>query len=126
MQKIKESSTATEAKRINQSVNESVGWNEDNEAVIQEIIMCKVDQVKDFRTKLEIANTKTVFAEATFDSSCGTGLDVTSTKGTNPSRWPEDFKLGLIVKRRLLSVIEGFGVCLCRGEETRMKTNLFG
>lgn len=30
-----------------------VGRNEEKEAVIEEIIMCEVDQVKDFCTKLE-------------------------------------------------------------------------
>lgn len=39
------------------------------------------------------------FAEATFDTVRGTGLDVTGTKGTDPSKWPGDNKLGLIVKK---------------------------
>lgn len=30
-----------------------VGWNEEKEAVMEEMIMCEVDQVKDFCTKLE-------------------------------------------------------------------------
>lgn len=39
------------------------------------------------------------FAEATFDFFSRTGLDVDGTKGTNPSRWPGDNKLGLIAKK---------------------------
>lgn len=99
VQKIRESFTALEAKRIGHTVKDPVGWNKERESVMEEIIMHKVDQVKDFRAKLERADTKTVFAEATFDTFWGTGLDVTGTKGTNPSKWPRDNKLGLIVKK---------------------------
>lgn len=88
-----------EAKRISHTVKDPVGWNMEKESVMAEIIMHKVDKVKDFRAKLERADTKTVFAEATFDTFWGTGLDVTGTKGTNSSKWPGDNKLGLIVKK---------------------------
>ncbi|XP_052720566.1 uncharacterized protein LOC128192128 [Crassostrea angulata] len=99
VQKIRESSTALEAKRIGHTVKDPVGWNEERETVMEEVIMLKADQVKGFRAKLEIADPKSVFAEATFDTFWGTGLDVTGTKGTNPSKWPGDNKLGLTVKR---------------------------
>lgn len=66
---------------------------------MEELIMHKADQVKDFHAKLEIADTKTVFAEATFYIFWETGLDVTGTEITNPSKWPRDNKLGLIVKK---------------------------
>lgn len=64
VQKIRESSTALEAKRIGHTVKDPVGWNEERESVMEEIIIHKVDQVKDFRAKLERADTKTVFAES--------------------------------------------------------------
>lgn len=37
----KEYSTALEAKRIGHTVKDPVGWNEEKEAVMEEIIMCK-------------------------------------------------------------------------------------
>lgn len=61
--------------------------------------MYTVDQVKYFHMKLEIADTKTVFTEAMFEIFCGTGPDVTGTKYTNPSKWPGDKKLELVVKK---------------------------
>lgn len=39
VQKIKESSTALEAKRIGHTVKDPVGWNEERETVMEEVIM---------------------------------------------------------------------------------------
>lgn len=50
---------------------------------MEEIIMQKVYQVKKC-AKMEKADTKNIFAEASFDTFWETGLDVTGTKGTNP------------------------------------------
>lgn len=99
VQKIRESSTALEAKRIGHTVKDPVGCNKERKTFMEEVIMLKADQVKDFRPKLELADPKSVFAEATFDTFWGTELDVTGTKGTNPSKWLGDNKLGLIVKK---------------------------
>lgn len=60
--------SAWHAYQFTKAMKDAVGWNEEKETVIEKIIMYKVDQMKDFRTKPEIADTKTVFAEATFDT----------------------------------------------------------
>uniref|UniRef100_A0A8W8JKC0 NADAR domain-containing protein n=1 Tax=Magallana gigas TaxID=29159 RepID=A0A8W8JKC0_MAGGI len=78
--------------RDTSSCGEDDEWRE---TVMEEVIMHKDDQVKDFRAKLELADPKSVFADATFDTFWGTGLDVTSTKGATSSRWSWYNKLGL-------------------------------
>ena len=55
--------------------------------------------VSKFRDKLDSSNSKTTFAEATFDVYWGTGLAITGTTGTNASKWPAENKLGFVVKK---------------------------
>lgn len=66
---------------------------------MEEVIMFKVDQVKDFCVKLEIVDLKFVFVEVMFDIFWGMGLDVIGIKGINLLKWFGDNKLGFIVKK---------------------------
>ena len=99
VKKIREANTALEAKRAGNTVKEPVEWETQKVTVMEEIIQAKAEQVSKFRDRLDSSNSKTTFAEATFDVYWGTGLDITGTTGTNPSKWPGENKLGFVVKK---------------------------
>jgi ribA/ribD-fused uncharacterized protein len=98
-EKVRKAPTALEAKKIGNSVKDPEGWNNEKLEVMEKIVSTKADQVAVMREQLEASNTNTIFAESTVDGYWGTGLDAAGTVHTNPSKWPGENKLGVIVKQ---------------------------
>ena len=99
LKKVREASTALEAKRAGNTIKEPVEWETQKVTMMEEVIQAKAEQVSKFRDKLDSSNSKTTFGEATFDVFRGTGLDITGTTGTNSSKWPGENKLWFVVKK---------------------------
>lgn len=90
---------ALDAKRIGHNIRDPQDWQSEKEAVMEEIVNAKVDQIPEINTKLETFNNDTMYSEGTFDMEWGTGLDVDATLHTDPKKWPGENKLGKIYQK---------------------------
>lgn len=97
--KVRKAEKALDAKRIGHNIRDPQDWQSEKEAVMEEIVNAKVDQVPEINTKLETFNNDTMYSEGTFDMEWGIGLDVDATLHTDPKKWPYENKLGKIYQK---------------------------
>ncbi|XP_052708692.1 uncharacterized protein LOC128183625 [Crassostrea angulata] len=97
--KVRKAEKALDAKRIGHNIRDPQDWQSEKEAVMEEIVNAKVDQIPEINTKLETFNNDTMYSEGTFDMEWGTGLDVDATLNTDPKKWPYENKLGKIYQK---------------------------
>ncbi|XP_052696265.1 uncharacterized protein LOC128174880 [Crassostrea angulata] len=115
--KVRKAEKALDAKRIGHNIRDPQDWQSEKEAVMEEIVNAKVDQIPEINTKLETFNNDTMYSEGTFDMEWGTGLDVDATLHTDPKKWPYENKLGKIYQK----IAYKFGRKLCSASVSRTK-----
>ena len=87
--KVREAATTFDAKQIGRMITDPQEWSKEKEIVMEEIVSSKYEQIPDVKIKLENSNSRTVFAEGTYDMFWGTGLDSgEATLHTDSRKWP--------------------------------------
>jgi ribA/ribD-fused uncharacterized protein len=92
--KIKQSNTASEAKRLSRDIPYNPNWLPRRDQVMEEVLRAKVQQVPAFSDALLQSANDVLVGAATGDFHWGSGLSETHTRLTIQKRWPGRNTLG--------------------------------
>ena len=96
---IRNSKHAGAAQRISREISDDESrwkWERDNTALMEELLLLKLDQCAAFKESL-LENQHKILAVATFNKFWGTGLSIFASENTSPSFWPGQNTLGAML-----------------------------
>ena len=96
---IQAAQTALDAKNIGKQIRTSEQFDEKRIEIMEEIIIEKLKQVKQFSDTLCKYPKGTTFAESTYDDFWGTGLDKDGSDHTQEKKWPGENHLGQLIMK---------------------------
>lgn len=96
-ERIRNSKTALEAKRIGNLVQKSSQWKDTERDVMEQIISAKINQCEEMRDTLSSCKPSVIFGHPVYDMYWGTALSYEETVKTSPRAWPGKNIMGDII-----------------------------
>ena len=97
---------AGQVKQVSHNIAYNPAWEQRKEEVMQTILTAKTEQVQAFRDELLDSEDTVLAGAATGDYFWGTGLSVDQTKRTRKNKWPGTNRMGKLLWKIRLELIE--------------------